>query len=150
MRIRKSYHTRLIPCALFLIGLLAACASTEHMPTTNISNVVTVVPVENHREAVGWYTNLLGREADLVPAEGVAEWQLADNAWLQVGIDPERAGNTTVIIGVHDLDAQRSSSEEAGVPLGEVFEIPGIIRLAETVDPEGNKVVFVQDISGEA
>ena len=120
------------------------------MSSTNISNVVAVVPVKDHQKAVGWYTKLLGREADLVPMDGVAEWQLADNAWLQVGADPERAGNTTVIIGVNDIDVQCSFCAKAGVPLGEVVEYPEIIKMAETVDPEGNKVAFVQDISGGA
>ncbi len=120
------------------------------MSNTNISNVVAVVPAKDHRSAVGWYTQLLGREADIVPVDDVAEWQLADNAWLQVGVDPERAGYTTVIIGVNDIDVQRSFCEKAGVPLGEVVEIPGVIKMAETGDPDGNKVVFVQDLSGGA
>lgn len=120
------------------------------MARTNIANVVAVVPVRDHRSAVTWYTTLLGRGADVVPADDVAEWQLADNAWLQVGADPERAGYTTVIIGVHDIDAQRNFCERAGVTLGEIVEIPELIKMAETADPEGNKVVFVQDISGGA
>lgn len=120
------------------------------MSSTNIANVVAVVPVNDHRKAVGWYTTLLGREADVVPTDEVAEWQLADNAWLQVGADPERAGHTTVIVGVHDIDAQRGLCENAGIPPGEVVEIPELIKMAETADPEGNKVVFVQDISGGA
>lgn len=120
------------------------------MANTNITNMVAVVPVKDHRKATGWYTKLLGREADLVPADDVAEWQLADNAWLQVGADRERAGYTTVIIGVHDIDSQRSFCEKAGISIGEVVEYPEIIKMAETVDPDGNKVVFVQDISGVA
>ena len=120
------------------------------MSNTNINNVVAVISVKDQQSAVGWYTRLLGREADVVPMDGVAEWLLADNAWLQVGIDPERAGYTTVIIGVNDIDVQRSFCEKAGVPLGEVVEIPQTIKMAETADPDGNKVVFVQDISGGA
>lgn len=124
------------------------------MSNTNITNVVAVVPVKDQQKAVGWYTKLLGREADIVPADDVAddvaEWRLADNAWLQVGADPTRSGYTTVIIGVNDIDVQRSFCEKAGVPLGEVVEYPEIIKMAETVDLDGNKVVFVQDISGGA
>ena len=120
------------------------------MANTNIANLVAVVPVKDHRKAVGWYTKLLGRDADLVPTDDVAEWQLAENAWLQVGAAPERAGYTTVIIGVSDIDVQRSFCEKVGVALGEVVEIPEVIKMAETVDPEGNKVVFVQNISGGA
>ena len=117
---------------------------------SNISNLVAVVPVKDHQNAVKWYTKLLGREADLVPVDEVAEWQIADNAWIQVGADPERAGYTTVIIGVHDIAEQRGFCEKAGIPLGELIEIPEVIKMAEAVDPEGNKVAFVQDISGGA
>lgn len=120
------------------------------MSSPNIINVVAVVPVDDHSRAVNWYAKLLGREADLVPMEEIAEWQLADNAWLQVGKDPERAGNTTVVIGVVDIQVQHSLCMKADVPLGEIVEYPEVIRMAETLDPDGNKVVFVQDISGES
>jgi hypothetical protein len=46
------------------------------------------------------------------------------------------------------LHLQRSLSAEAGVTLGEVVEYPEVIKMAETLDPAGNTVVFVQDISG--
>lgn len=117
------------------------------MSSANIKSVIAVVPVKDYDKAVGWYTKLLGRDADIVPVDGVAEWQLADNAWLQVTADPERAGSTTVIIGVNDIHMQRSACAEANVPLGEVVEYPEIIKMAETVDPDGNKVAFIQDIS---
>lgn len=120
------------------------------MSRANVRNVVAVVPVKDHQRAVGWYAQLLGREADLVPDDAVAEWQLADSAWIQVSADPERAGQTTVIIGVIDIDEQRSSCTEAGVPPGDVIEYPGVIKMVEIADLDGNKVVFVQDISGGA
>lgn len=119
------------------------------MSSANIINVVAVVPVETHARATAWYARLLGREADLVPVEEVAEWQLAENAWLQVGTDPERAGNTTVVIGVVDIQVQHRLCTKADISIGEIVEYPDVIRMAETLDPDGNKVVFVQDISGE-
>jgi len=117
------------------------------MSSANINSVIAVVPVKDYDKAIKWYKKLLGRDADIVPVEGVAEWQLAENAWLQVTIDQERAGGTTVIVGVNDVDAQCNSCAEANVPLGEVVEYPGIIKMAEITDPDGNKVAFVQDIS---
>ena len=80
--------------------------------------------------------------------DGVAEWQLAEQAWIQVTTDPDMAGSTTVIIGVNDIDVQCAACAEAEVSLGEVVESPGIIKMAEAVDPDGNKVTFIQDISG--
>ena len=109
--------------------------------------MIAVVPVKDHYIAVEWYKKLLGRDADVVSVEDVAKWQLAENAWLQVGTDPERAGNTTITIGVNDIDAQCSALSEANLPHGEVVEYPEIIKMVEVIDPSGNKIVFVQDIS---
>jgi hypothetical protein len=119
------------------------------MSNVKITNMVAVVPVEDHARATSWYSKLLGREADLVPVEDVAEWQLAGSAWLQVGKDPERAGSTTVVIGVDDIQVLHSIRAKTDIPLGEIVEYAGVIKMAEVLDPDDNKVVFVQDISGE-
>lgn len=120
------------------------------MSSSNINSVVAVVPVNDQETAVEWYKKLLGRDADLVPVEGVAEWQLAEHAWLQVTADPERAGSTTVVIGVNDIDAQCRACVSANVSYGEVVEYPEVVRMMEVTDPDGNKVTFVQDISKKA
>ena len=117
------------------------------MSSSNINSVIAVVPVKNQDAAVGWYKKLFGRDADIVPMEGVAEWQLAENAWIQVTADPERAGTATAIIGVNDIEVQCSACAASNVSHGEVVEIPEIIKMVEVIDPDGNKVVFVQDIS---
>lgn len=117
------------------------------MPSSNINSVFAVVSVRNQQDAVRWYANLIGRDADMIPVEGVAEWQLADSAWLQVTEDSERAGTSTVIVGVNDIETQCRACAEANVPHGEVIEYPNVIRMLELVDPDGNKIAFVEDIS---
>ena len=72
----------------------------------NFNSLIAVIPVKVQDTAVEWYKKLLGRDADMVPEENVAEWQLAENAWLQVTLDPSRAGSTTIVIGVNDIDEQ--------------------------------------------
>lgn len=78
-----------------------------------------------------------------------APWRLT-NAWIQVGTDPERAGHTTVIIGVSDIEVQRRLCEKAGIPPGEGIDYPETIKMVEIADLDGNNIVFVQDISGGA
>ena len=117
------------------------------MSSSNINSVIAVVPVKDQDTAVGWYKKLFGRDADIVPMEGVAEWQLAENAWIQVTADPERAGTATAIIGVNDIEVQCSACTTSNVSYGEVVKYPGLIKMVEVIDPDGNKVVFVQDIS---
>ena len=46
-------------------------------------NLVSVIGVDDYKTALVWYQVWLG-EPDAVPMEGTAEWQIADNAWLQL------------------------------------------------------------------
>ncbi|MDQ8182851.1 VOC family protein [Pelagicoccus sp. SDUM812005] len=117
------------------------------MPILNLKNVISVIPVTNYDSAVNWYKKLIGRDADVVPTEGVSEWQLAANAWLQIGIDPDNSGKTTVVINVGDLEAQRSACEEVGISLGEVVEYTGIVKMVDATDPDGNKITFVEELA---
>ena len=115
------------------------------MSESNLKNVVDVLPVVDHAAAVSWYEKWIGRGPDVEPMEGVAEWQLAENAWIQVSVDPEPAGKSTVVVGVGDIDAQCSTCAAAGVTVGEINDY-GFIKTAEAVDPAGNKVLFIQDV----
>ncbi|UDL03435.1 VOC family protein [Marinobacter sp. CA1] len=117
------------------------------MQANNINSVISVIPVKNFEESLNWYKKLFGRDPDVVPMEGIAEWQVVESAWIQVSIDPENAGSTTVVLGVNDVEAQCKTCSEANVPVGDVVEYPGVIKMAEAVDPDGNKISFVQDIS---
>lgn len=117
------------------------------MATKNINSVISVIPVKDFELALNWYVTLFERDPDLVPMDGIAEWQIADSAWIQVSIDPERAGFTTVVIGVNDIEAQHKVCLDAKLPIGEIIEYPEIIKMAEIVDPDGNKICYVQDIS---
>lgn len=115
------------------------------MSASSFASVVAVLPVTDHAKAVSWYEKWIGRGPDVEPMEGVAEWQLAENAWIQVSVDPGSTGNTTVVVGVMDLDAQREACAAADVAVGEVNDY-GFVRTADAVDPAGNKITFVQEI----
>jgi hypothetical protein len=114
------------------------------MPESNVVSVVGVLPVTDHAKAVTWYQKWIGRAPDVEPMEGIAEWQLAENAWIQVAVDPEAAGRTTVVVGVKDIDDQRSACAAAEVVVGGVNDY-GFVKTAEAVDPAGNKILFVQE-----
>lgn len=116
------------------------------MAESNFTSVVAVLPVTDHEKAVLWYRSWIGRAPDVEPMEGIAEWQLAGNAWIQVTVDPEFAGRTTAVIGVADIDAQRSACAAVDVAVGEVNDY-GFVKTAEAVDPAGNKIVFVQEVT---
>lgn len=120
------------------------------MTTRNINSVISVLPVENFDEVLNWYQRLIGREADVIPMEGVAEWSILDNAWIQVATDPENSGRATVIIGVNEVEEQRKALWDADISVSETIEYPGIVKMIEVLDPDGNMISFVQDISGNS
>ncbi|MEU7328880.1 MULTISPECIES: VOC family protein [Streptomyces] len=108
----------------------------------SFKNVNAVLPVTDHAAAVAWYKQWIGRGPDIEPMEGVAEWQLVDNGWIQVAYDPETAGKASIVIGVEDIDSHIASLASAGVTCGEIQDLD-FIRMAELPDPEGNKINFV-------
>lgn len=122
----------------------------ERVSNPDFVSAVAVAPVKDHHRASAWYSTLLDRSADVVPMDDVAEWRLTDSAWLQVTVDPRRAGSTTIIIGVDDLDAQHSHCYRVAAAPSQIEEYPDVVRIFEVVDPDGNTVAFVQDISSSA
>jgi predicted enzyme related to lactoylglutathione lyase len=139
--------------------MLAGCAPSGSTPSTTsatssstppaesrLINVVGVLPVADFDAAISWYAKLLGRDPDLEPDEGVAEWQIAENAWIQVSANPEFAGKTAIVIGVDDIEAHVADCEKAGIATGEIIDY-GVVKLINTTDPAGNTVTFVQTIS---
>ena len=132
-----------------LLPLGAACATQNvaqaaTTPPSNFKSVTAVLPVKDQAAAIAWSERWIGRAPDLVPVEGVAEWQLAGQGWLQVALDPDHAGSTSVVVVVRDVLAQHKTCLDAGVTPADIQDF-GIVKLFEIVDPDGNKVVFVQE-----
>jgi CreA protein len=51
---------------------------------------------------------------------------------------------------VRDISATRQYLEEQGVPFdGETMTIPGMVSLATFFDPDGNKHMLYEDLSGQ-
>ncbi|KUI13697.1 glyoxalase [Mycolicibacterium acapulense] len=114
--------------------------------TAKFNDVAAVVATRDFGAARSWYCEVMGRGPDLEPIEGVAEWQIAATAWLQLMADHSRAGRSAVRIGVDDLDAQISELAGLGIDTGEVVVIADLVKVVDVVDPDGNEVSFVQDL----
>jgi hypothetical protein len=111
-------------------------------------DIAAVVASNDFGTARAWYARVLGREPDLEPVKGVAEWQITATAWLQLIADAERAGRTAVRIGVDDLDAHLAELAEAGIAAGEPVVIAGMVTVVDVADPDGNEVSLVAELSG--
>ncbi len=78
------------------------------------NDIAAVVATRDYPIARAWYSRVIGRDPDLEPVDGVAEWQIATTAWLQLVEDPDRAGKSAVRIGVDDLSAQLAELDDFG------------------------------------
>ncbi|WKG00919.1 VOC family protein [Mycolicibacterium sp. HK-90] len=112
-----------------------------------IKDIAAVVATGRFDDAKAWYSRLLGREPDLEPVPGVAEWQLTATAWLQVVTDEAGAGRAAVRFGVDDLDATLSRLRDHGVTVGEPQVIADMVTIVDVADPDGNEVSFVADLA---
>lgn len=64
----------------------------RHAAGMSMEVLFASVPVTDMHSAEGWYEQLFGRPADIVPKENEVMSSVAGNAWLYVIEDPERAG----------------------------------------------------------
>lgn len=108
----------------------------------SFTRVLAQVVVGDHDRAVAWYARLFGRAPDTTPMDGLAEWQLTGTGWLQVFSDAATAGNSTVTLGVDDLDPHLAD-------LGDIEAARQTTsrdqQLGTVTDPDGNVIVLAQD-----
>jgi hypothetical protein len=117
------------------------------MSNNNFTSVVSVLHVNHFDEAIKWYVKWIGRQPDVTPDEGIAEWQLAENAWIQVSVAPEPSlvGKSFVVCGVRNIEEQKTVCQNVGVTVSEIQDL-GFIKLAQINDLDGNTVMFVQEM----
>lgn len=120
---------------------------TPTAPSIGIKDVAAVITTGRFEEAKAWYTRLLGREPDLEPVPGVAEWQLTATAWLQVVTDPAGAGRSAVRFGVDELGTTAAWLRDNGVAVTEPQVIADIVAIIDVADPDGNEVSFVAELA---
>lgn len=91
--------------------------------------------------AEAWYGAVFGRPPDRRPMDSLIEWRFGYSHGLQVFHDPERAGRSTFLVGVTDLDAVAARLDDEGIDHKGV-QPGGGGRIMQIADPDGNRVVF--------
>lgn len=112
----------------------------------SLNDISAVVATRDYPTARPWYSRIIGRDPDLEPIDGVAEWQITATAWLQLIDDADRAGKSAVRFGVSDLASQIAELNAAGIVTGEPVVIADMVKVVDVADPDGNEVSFVEDI----
>lgn len=108
--------------------------------------------VSNLDEAIAWYGDVLGFE--LI-------YRMDDMGWCEMSTGVEQVnvglsvteevapGGATPTFGVVNIEAARQALEAAGVKLdGDIMTIEGMVSLQTFYDPDGNSLMFFQDLSG--
>ncbi|PLT28917.1 VOC family protein [Peribacillus deserti] len=104
------------------------------------------VRVADFNRGYKWYETLLKRNADLIPHEGFAEWELVPGCWLQVAGGIPSDGSGPVRLGVTDIESERNRIMSAlGVSFFDIHtreEVP--VKWAGFTDPWGNRLGFFE------
>ena len=103
--------------------------------------------------SIPWYETVLGMKL-LYRMDEIAWCEFETGvARVNVGLSQVESaggpGGATLTFGVTDLDAAKAALDAAGVRQdGPINEIPGMVRLLTFYDPDGNALMFYQDLSG--
>ena len=108
------------------------------------TSLVSVLNVSDLTEALTWYGTWLG-EPDETLMDGMAEWRIADNAWLQLDASEGAAHPAAVVIGVNDVAACRAALLTAGIAAGDIVDWE-VVLCCDLHDPDGNRISLAQVI----
>ena len=106
-------------------------------------------PVQDLDASLAWFADKLGfQEIFKVVEAGWAEVATsAEDVTIGLNQGAEGTGGSTPVFGVKDIDAARAELEAKGVTFeGETIELPGMVKLATFVDPDGNHYMFAQSL----
>lgn len=124
------------------------------MPGVNFNGTITLSSAVSDLEAsLAWFKEVLDFEETFKVAE--AGWaEVATPAeGVSIGLSQtdepvNRAGGTTPVFGVDDIDAARVELEAKGVKFeGDTVELPGMVKLATFFDPDGNSYMLAQSLA---
>lgn len=113
-----------------------------------INKVFAGIAVADLDSALSWYERLLGRPADDIPMDGLAEWHFAEAGSIQVIQDADRAGSALLTLAVDDLKTHVAVLEERGLTPGAVDDTTSDkVLFGEITDPEGSTITLVEQRS---
>lgn len=92
------------------------------------------------------YERLLGRPADDLPMDGLAEWRVTGAASIQLIQDAERAGSAALMtLAVDGLEQHVAVLAARGLTSGTVDDTTSDkVLFASLDDPEGNRITLVE------
>ncbi|KAB2328725.1 VOC family protein [Bacillus mesophilum] len=105
--------------------------------------------VTNFQEGYKWYKTFLNKEADFVPHEGFAEWEVIPGCWLQIAEGIPSEGSGPLRLGVKKIYAEKIRlKEQLDVADFEIYsreEVP--VKWGTLTDPWGNHIGLFEYIN---
>lgn len=91
-----------------------------------------------------WYSTVFGSPPHTRPMDGLIEWRFGPAHGVQVFLDADRAGKSTLVVGLTDFDDEIERLDQNGIGHSGV-QPGGGGRLVIAPDPDGNQVVLLDD-----
>jgi predicted enzyme related to lactoylglutathione lyase len=144
---------RIIPVLLVAAACLSAglTAASDDDPTPDTSEgiqygneLLIQIAVRDLDASCAFYTDVM--DLTLESRSNELKWAkflLPTGAGLGVGEAEtvKGSGTASINISVRDIEAARATLESRGVTFsGPTLEIPGVVRLADLQDPDGNRI----------
>lgn len=110
------------------------------------------LPISDLEKSIAWYQDVLGFEL-LYKMDEMGWCELKSGVErVNVGLSvTERSnpGGATPTFGVTDIEAARAALAAKDVKLdGDIQTIPEMVKLQTFYDPDGNSLMFYQDLAG--
>jgi hypothetical protein len=97
------------------------------------------VPVRDYASALGWYERLLGSAPSFFPNDVEAVWQLAEDRYVYIIEDHDRAGGAVCMVWVDDPVAEAARIAQRGVEPVDVEKYDTVWKYVFH-DADGNEI----------
>lgn len=104
------------------------------------THVFAGIPVRNLAASIDWYKRLLGSSPSFFPNGREAVWALAEERWLYLIVEPERAGGAIQTIMVDDLEAVVEEIAARDLKFAREERPAANVRKVMYDDPDGNEI----------
>ena len=104
------------------------------------------IPVGDYGRALEWYRRLLGAEPSFYPNDVEAVWQLAEDRFVYIIVDTDRAGGAVNMIWFDDPAANVAGIRACGLEPTEIEKHDPVWKYVFH-DPDGNEIGIGGNIS---
>lgn len=112
-----------------------------------IQRLLAQMTVADLAAAETWYRRLFAAGPDARPMDGLLEWHLTSTFGVQVFAEPDRAGRSSMVLEVADVDEAATRLTAAGIGYEGPLDAT-TVRILPVTDPDGNRIVLTSPLPG--